>query len=92
MRAVEWIIEVDVPGCAALGGTPNADNLGDRLTQASAMDTTGLFTTPVIEALTASFPMLLFIAQELEWMIDFTACQGRLPITTKLVFIHSRLL
>jgi hypothetical protein len=52
------------------------------------MDTPGLFTPPVIEALTASFPMLLFIAQELEWTIDFTACQGRQPIMTKFIFTH----
>ena len=86
VRAVEWLIGVDVPGCPALEGTPNAENLVERLTQAFAMDTPGLFTPPVIEALKASFPTLLYIAQELEWMIDFTACEGRQPITTKLVF------
>jgi len=50
------------------------------------MDTAGLLTPSVIEALKASFPMLLYIAQELQWTIDFTACQDRLPITTKFVF------
>ena len=90
VRAVEWLIGVDVPGCPALEGTPNAENLVERLTQAFASDTPGLFTPPVIEALKASFPTLLYIAQELEWMIDFTACEGRQPITTKLVFALSR--
>jgi len=83
---VEWLIGVDVPGCPDLEGTPHAKNLDGRLVQASAMDSPGLLTPPVIEALKSSFPMLLYIAQELEWMIDFTACQGRQPITTKLVF------
>jgi hypothetical protein len=89
VRAVEWIIGVDVPGCAALNGTPDAESLDERLAQAFTMDNPGLFTPPVVEALKASFPMLLYIAQELEWMIDFTACQGRQPIKTKLVFTHS---
>jgi hypothetical protein len=66
--------------------TPNAKNLDERLVRASAMDALGLLTPPVIEAVTASFPMLLYIAQELQWSIDFTAYQDRLPITTKFVF------
>jgi len=86
VRAVEWLIGVNVTGYPALGGMPDAENLDDRLTQAFAKDTPGLFTPPVIEALKASFPMLLYLTQELEWMIDFTACQERPPITTKLVF------
>ena len=90
VRAVEWLIGVDVPGCPALEGTPNAENLEERLTQAFAMDTPGLFTPPVIEALKTSFPTLLDIALELGWIIDFTACGGRLPITTKLVFTFSQ--
>jgi hypothetical protein len=92
VRAVEWFIGVDVPGCEALNGTPNAESLDERLTQASAMDNAGLFAPPVIEALKASFPMLLYIAQELEWMIDFTACQGRRLIKTKFVLTLSRFL
>ena len=63
VRAVEWLIEVDVSGCPALEGTPNAESLVERLTQTFAMDTPGLFTPPVIEALKASFPTLLYIAQ-----------------------------
>ena len=90
VRAVEWLIGVDVPGCAALGGMPNTENLCDRLTQASALNTSGLFTPPVVDALTASLPMLLSIAQELEWTIDFTVCQRRLPIVTKFIFTHTR--
>ncbi len=86
VRAVEWLIGVDVPGCLDLEGTPHAKNLDKRLVQASAKDSLGLLTLPVIEALKSSFPMLFYIAQELEWMIDFTACQSRQPITTKLVF------
>ena len=89
VRAVEWLIGVDVPGSAALGGMPNTENLCDRLTQACAMDTQGLFTPPVTEALKASFPMLLFVAQQLEWTIDFTVCQRHLPIVTKFIFTHS---
>jgi hypothetical protein len=89
VRAVEWIIAVDVPGCPSLDGTPNAKNLHERLTQASAIDTLGLFTSPVIEALNSSFHTLLYVAKELEWTIDFTACQERGPITTKLVFTFS---
>jgi hypothetical protein len=54
------------------------------------MDTLGLLAPPVIEALRASFPMLLYIAEELQWTIDFTASQDRLPITTKLVFPFSQ--
>jgi hypothetical protein len=92
VRAVEWLIGADVPGCDALDGTPNAENLDERLAQASAMDSSGLFTPPVIKALNASFPMLLCVAQELEWTIDFTACQGSRLIKTKLVLTHSRLL
>ena len=53
------------------------------------MDTLGLFTSPVTEALNSSFHTLLYVAKELEWMIDFTACQERVPITTKLVFTFS---
>jgi hypothetical protein len=90
VRAVEWLIGVNVPGFPALKGTPNTENLHERLTQASAMDSPGLFTPPVIEALKASFPMLLYIAPELEWKVDFTACHERPPITTKLVFTFSR--
>jgi hypothetical protein len=86
VRAVEWLVGVDVLGCPDLEGTPHAKNLDKVLVQASAKDSLGLLTLPVIEALKSSFPMLLYIAQELEWMIDFTACQGRRPITTKLVF------
>jgi hypothetical protein len=83
---VEWLIGVDVPGCPDLEGMPHAENLDERLVQASAKDPPGLLTLPVIEALKSSFPMLLYIVQELEWIIDFTGCQGRQPITTKLVF------
>lgn len=68
---------------------PNAKNLEERLTQAFAMNARRLFTPPVIDALKASFPMLLYIAQELEWTIDFTGCQQRQPITTKFVFTFS---
>ena len=92
VRAVEWLIGVDVPGCPALEGTPNTKNLGERLTQASTMDTPGLFTPQVIEALKTSFPSLLYIAEELEWVIDFSACEGRQPIMTKFVFTFSHLL
>ena len=86
MRAVEWLIGIEVQGCSAFEGILKAKNLDERLVRASAMDTLGLLTPPVIEALRASFPMLLYIAQELQWTIDFTACQDRLPITTKFVF------
>jgi hypothetical protein len=86
VRAVEWLIGVNVPGYQALEGMPNAENLVERLTQASSMDTPGLFTPPVIEALKASIPMLLYIGRELEWSIDFTPCRERQQITTKLVF------
>jgi hypothetical protein len=89
VRAVEWLIGVDVPGCPALEGTPNAKNLYERLAQACATDTLGLFTPPVTEALNTSFHTLRYIARELEWKIDFTACQERQPITTKLVFTFS---
>ena len=54
------------------------------------MDTQGLFTPPVIEALKASFPMFLFVAQQLDWTIDFTVCQRHLPIVTKFIFTHSQ--
>ena len=87
---VEWLIGIEVQGYPALDGTPNAKNLGERLVQAFAMDTSGLLTPPVIEALMASFPMLLHIADELRWTIDFTPCQDRLPITTKFVFSFSQ--
>jgi hypothetical protein len=90
VRAVEWLIGIEVQGSPALEGTPNAKNLDERLVWASAMDTPGLLTPPVIEALRASFPMLLYIAQELHWTIDFTAFQDRLPITTKSVFPFSQ--
>ena len=86
MRAVEWLIGIEVQGCPALEGAPNAENLNERLVRASAVDTPGLLTPPVIEALGESFPMLLYIAQELQWSIDFTAYQDRQPITTKFVF------
>ena len=86
MRAVEWLIGGDVPGCPSLDGTANPKNLHERLTQASAVDALGLFTSPVTEALNTSFHTLLYLAKELEWMIDFTACQEHVPITTKLVF------
>jgi hypothetical protein len=86
---VEWLIGIEVQGCPAIEDTPNAENLDERLVWASALDTLGLLTPPVIEALTESFPTLLYIAQELQWTIDFTACQDRLPITTKFVFPFS---
>jgi hypothetical protein len=81
---------IEVQGCPTLEGTPNAHNLDERLVQAFAMDTPGLLTLPVIEALSTSFPMLLYIAQELQWTIDFTVCQDRVPITTKSVFPFSQ--
>jgi hypothetical protein len=87
VRAVEWLIGVDVPGCPALEGTPNAKNLYERLAQACATDTLGLFTPPVTEALNTSFHTLRYIARELEWKIDFTACQERQPITTNFMDI-----
>jgi hypothetical protein len=87
---VEWLIGIEVQGCPALEDTPNANNLDERLVRASAMDALGLLTPSVIEALRASFPMLHYITQELQWTIDFTACQDRLPITTKFVFPFSQ--
>jgi len=90
VRAVEWLIGVEVQGCPDIEDTPDAENLDERLVRASAIDKLGLLTPPVIEAVTASFPMLLYIAQELQWSIDFTACQDRLPITTKSVFPFSQ--
>ena len=87
---MEWLLGIEVQGRPALEGTPNAMNLDERLVQASAMDTLGLFTPPVTEALRASFPMLLYIVQELQWTIDFTAYQDRQPITTKFVFPFSQ--
>jgi hypothetical protein len=87
---VEWLLGIEVQGCPTLEGTSNAKNLDERLVRASAMDTPGLLTPPVIEALRASFAMLLYIAQELQWTIDFTECQDRLPITTKFVFPFSQ--
>ena len=90
MRAVEWLIGIEVQGCPALEDTLNPNNLDERLVLASAMDSPGLLTFPVIEALRAAFPMLLYIAQELEWTIDFTECQNRIPITTKFVFPFSQ--
>lgn len=83
---MEWLLGIEVQGCPALEDTPNAKNLGERLIRASAMDTPGLLTPSVSEALKASFSMLLYFAEELQWTIDFTACQDRLPITTKFVF------
>ncbi|KAI0271116.1 glycoside hydrolase superfamily [Russula aff. rugulosa BPL654] len=87
VRAVEWLIGIEVQGCPAIEDTPNAENLHERLVWASALDTLGLLTPPVIGALTESFPMLLYIAQELQWTIDFTACQDCLPITTNFMDI-----
>ncbi|KAF8493036.1 glycoside hydrolase family 5 protein [Russula emetica] len=87
VRAVEWLIGIEVQGYPALEDTPNAKNLDERLVRASAMDTLELLTPPVIDALRASFPMLLYIAQELQWTIDLTAYQDRLPITTNFMDI-----
>ena len=87
---MEWLIGIEVQGCPDLGDTPNAKNLDERLVRASAIDSLGLLTPPVFEALTAAFPMLLYIAQELQWTMDFTGCQDRLPFTTKSVFRFSR--
>ncbi len=87
---MEWLIGIKVQGYPALDVTPNAKNLSERLVQASAMDTSGLLTSPVIEALKASFPMLLHIVDELQWTIDLRGRQDRLPITTKFVFPFSQ--
>lgn len=92
MRAVEWLIGIEVQGCPDIGDTPDAESLGERLVWASTgdRDTVGLFTPPVFEAVKASFPMLLYIAEELQWSIDFTAYQDRVPITTKFVLPFSQ--
>lgn len=87
---MEWLIGIEVQGCPALGDTLSANNLDERLVQASAIDTADLLTPSVIEALSASFPMLLYIAQELQWTIDFTTYHDRLPITTKFVLHFSQ--
>ncbi|KAI9509114.1 glycoside hydrolase family 5 protein [Russula earlei] len=86
VRAMECLIGVNVLACQVLQGMPNAANLPERLIEASATDALGLFSPPVVEALTQSLPMLSYIAQELEWVVDFTACRDRPLITTKLVF------
>jgi hypothetical protein len=87
---VEWLLGIEVQGCPALEDAPTTNNLDERLVRTSTIDTMGLLTSPVMEALTASFPMLLYIAQELQWTMDFTGCQDRLPITTKFVLSFSQ--
>jgi len=91
VRAVEWLIGVEIPGCQALEGMGSITDLYKSLAEACTRDTLGLFTPPVVEALKESVPMLLSIIPELGWDgdVDFTACQGRSPITTKLVFPFS---
>ncbi|KAH9958846.1 glycoside hydrolase family 5 protein [Russula dissimulans] len=88
VRAVEWLIGVEVPGCQALEGMASITDLYESLVEACARDTLGLFTPPVVEAVKESVPMLLYVIQELGWWnLDFTACQGRSPITTNFMDI-----
>ncbi|KAH9964398.1 glycoside hydrolase family 5 protein [Russula compacta] len=87
VRAVELLLGVYVPGCSVLEGTPSVTNLGERLAEAFVVDTLGLFTPPVVEALEQSFQILLYTAQELEWTIDFTGCQEQSLITTNFMDI-----
>ncbi|KAH9991331.1 glycoside hydrolase superfamily [Russula compacta] len=87
VRAVELLLGEHVPGCSVLEGTPSITNLGERLAEAFVVDTLGLFTPPVVEALEQSFHILLYTAQELEWTIDFTGCQEQSLITTNFMNI-----
>jgi len=87
VRAMEWLIGVDVQGCSTLEGSPSMTNLNERLAEARTRDKLGLLTPPVVDALNQSFPMLCSIAQELDWTVDFTTCQERSMITTNFMDI-----
>jgi hypothetical protein len=91
VRAMEWLIGVDVQGCSTLSGSPDMTNLNERLAEARTKDNLGLFTPQVVDALNQSFPMLCSVAQELYWTVDFSTCQERSMITTKFIFLFSKL-
>jgi hypothetical protein len=91
VRAMEWLIGVDVQGCSTLEGSPNMTNLNERLAEARTRDNLGLLTPPVVDALNQSFPMLYSIAQELDWTVDFSTFQERSVITTKFILPFSEL-
>jgi glucan endo-1,6-beta-glucosidase len=88
VRAVELLLGIPMEGYLALQGTPSDADMRARLANACKTDSSGLFDpeSAVVKALIEAASILPDIMLELEWPIDFGACQGRTPLTTKFVF------
>ena len=85
VRTVELLLGIQVEGYPALRGMPNNADMSARLENACTTDNSGLFDpeSVVVKALTEAASILPDIMLELEWLVDFGACQGRAPLTTK---------
>jgi hypothetical protein len=88
VRAVELLLGIEVEGYPVLQDMPNDADMSERLANAC---TTGVFKpkSAVVKALTEASYILPDILVELGWLGDFGGCQGRAPLTTKLVFSFS---
>jgi hypothetical protein len=88
VRAVELLFGIQVEGYLALQNMPNSASMSTRLASASAANSSGLFDpeSAVTRALTEAAYILPDIISQLEWLVDFGACQGCTSLTTRLVF------
>jgi glucan endo-1,6-beta-glucosidase len=88
VRAVELLFGIQVEGYPALQDMPNNANMSTRLASASTAGSSALFNpeSAVVKALTEAASILPDIISQLEWLVDFGACQGCTSLTTKFVF------
>jgi hypothetical protein len=88
VRAVELLLGIQLEGYPALQGMSIDADMKTRLENACTTDNSGLFSpeSVVVKALTEAASILPDIMLELEWLVDFGACQGRAPLTTKFAF------
>ncbi|KAH9968445.1 glycoside hydrolase superfamily [Lactifluus volemus] len=88
VRAVELLFGIQVEGYPALQGIPNNADMSARLKKASTVDNSGLFDPESVvgKALTEAAFILPDIILQLNWLVDFGACQGCTSLTTRLFF------
>jgi glucan endo-1,6-beta-glucosidase len=88
VRAVELLFGIQVEGYPALQGIPNNADMTARLKKASTVDNSGLFDPESVvgKALTEAAFILPDIILQLNWLVDFGACQGCTSLTTRLFF------
>ncbi|KAH9968447.1 glycoside hydrolase family 5 protein [Lactifluus volemus] len=89
VRAVELLLGIQLEGYPALQGMSIDADMKTRLENACTTDNSGLFSpeSVVVKALTEAASILPDIMLELEWLVDFGACQGRAPLTTNFMDI-----